>query len=163
MIMTFKGLIVVPSLVQLVPQTAQLVPYRSQLVPNSSQTIISRYILKKEQFKKLLKVGFAKTGVKKLDTHSKEIFSYNDKKDFTVIFKRRVSLFASIFLATFFMQAVAIFFNETVPDPRYFITTYNGHVYEIPDPRGSINEAVYINKAIDGYKEVIKADIPEGL
>jgi hypothetical protein len=114
--------------------------------------------LKKEEFNKKLKTLFSKIGVKNLDLNSNEIFSYNNKIDYTISFKKRLSILFWIFITSSILQLVALSFNLATPEPKYFMTTFNGHVYEIPNPRKSLEEAVWVNKQIKGTKKILRSN-----
>jgi hypothetical protein len=117
--------------------------------------------LKKEEFNKKLKTLFSKVGVKTLDINSKDVFSYNNKVDYTVLFKKRLSIVFCIFVASFLLQLTAMISHFLTPDPKHFMTTFNGHIYEIAEPRSTIEEAVWVNKQIDGTKKILRSDYEE--
>jgi len=115
--------------------------------------------MKKEDFNKKLKTLFKQTGVKKIDLHSKEVFSYASPVNYISLFKKRVDIVVTLFSASLALQLIALFFYVTVPEPRYFMTTFNGHVYEIQSPRPSLEEAVKVNNAIEGSRKIITTNV----
>ncbi len=114
--------------------------------------------MKKEVYNKRLKLLFKKTGVRKIDLHSKEVFSYATEKDYIKDYKKKMSFAVSMFTLSFILQIVALTNNYLVPEPRFFITTFNGHVYEISKPVGSLDGAVAINKKIEGRKRILSSE-----
>lgn len=109
-------------------------------------------------FDKRLKALFPKTGVKELDLNSKDVFSYNKKINYIIVFKKRVALFVSILITCVLLQIVSLIINYLSPEPRYFLTTFNGSLYKLEKPHISLENAVKINNQIDGSKKVIYAD-----
>jgi hypothetical protein len=108
-------------------------------------------------FSKKLKKLFKETKVKSLDTNSKDVFSYNDSVDYVVLYKKRLVLGAIMSFSSIFLIFIAFIMNTSVPSPRFFITTFNGHVYEIESPQGTAEGAIKINKSIEANKEIIFA------
>jgi len=106
-----------------------------------------------------MKSEFSKVEAKALDTDSKNSFSYNPKINWMSLFKSRMNLFFALVVTSLLFQLIAVLLTFLVPDPRYFITTYNGHVYEISNPQDSLEFAIKINKSITEDKKLIRAEV----